>query len=148
MAKPVERFEELVAWQKARALTSSVYGATAAGAFGRDFALRDQMRRAAVSILSNIAEGFERGRLAEFHQFLSVAKGSCGELRAQVYVAHDAGHIERETFASLLGQAEEVGRIVGGLRAAVERKRNSESRTLHDELAVADEYQIDLPTDE
>jgi four helix bundle protein len=90
MSGVIERFEDLVAWQKARSLTAKVYQLTAMGSFGRDFALRDQIRRACVSVMSNIAEGFERGRPAEFHQFLSVAKGSCAELRAQLYVSFDA----------------------------------------------------------
>lgn len=75
----IERFEDFVAWQKARALATEVYRITDVGAFAHDFGLKGQMRRAAVSVMSNIAEGFERGRPAEFHQFLSVAKGSCAE---------------------------------------------------------------------
>ncbi len=79
-------------------LTRKVYAVTEQGKFGRDFGLRDQVRRAAVSIMSNIAEGFERGRPAEFHQFLSIAKGSCAELRTQLYVALDVGHIAQPYF--------------------------------------------------
>src|SRR5438309_740436 len=101
-----------------------IYQVTESGALSRDFGLKDQLRRAAVSIMSNVAEGFERGRPSEFHQFLSIAKGSCGELRSHLYVAVDAGCIEREVFASLQMQVEEVGRILGGLRASVERKRD------------------------
>jgi four helix bundle protein len=128
MATRVERFEDLVAWQKARALTAAIYSATSGPGLARDFGLRDQIQRAAVSIMSKIAEGFERGKLTEFHQSLSVAKGSCGELRAQLYAALDAGHLEQEAFARLLAQAEEVGRIIGGLRVAVERKRERRRR--------------------
>jgi len=75
--------------------------------------------------MSNIAEGFERGRPAEFQQFLSIAKASCAELRAQLYVALDANHINDDLFNELMPKAVEVGRIVGGLRSAVERKRNA-----------------------
>jgi four helix bundle protein len=75
--------------------------------------------------MSNVAEGFERGRPAEFHQFLSVAKASCAELCSQLYVALDAGYINSEVFAHLMKNAAEVGRIIGGLRAAVERRRGS-----------------------
>ena len=124
MRGKVERFEELIAWQKARVLTRDVYRATGAGEFARDFGLKDQIRRAAVSIMSNIAEGFERGRPSEFHQFLSVAKGSCAELRAQLYVALDAGYIGDGRFDELMTKAVEVGRIIGGLRSAVGRKRD------------------------
>lgn len=88
MAK-FERFEEMDAWKKARGLVNAVYTITSAGEFARDFGLRDQMRRACVSVLSNIAEGFERGGNKEFCQFLATAKGSCGEVRAQLYIALD-----------------------------------------------------------
>ena len=120
----VERFEELIAWQKARVLTAAVYEVTRQGGFARDFGLSGQIQRAAISIMSNIAEGFERNNPAEFHQFLSTAKASCAELRAQLYVALDAGYLAQDKFTHLLQQAEEVGNIVGGLRAAVERQRS------------------------
>ena len=81
----VEQFEDLVAWQKARILTREIYRITHRGAFARDYGLSGQMHRAAVSIMSNIAEGFERGSRSEFHQIVSTAKSSCGELRSQLY---------------------------------------------------------------
>lgn len=118
-----DKFEDLIAWQKARALTRAIYQATAAGSFAKDFGLRDQVRRAAVSVMSNLAEGFERGGRAEFHQFLSVAKSSCAELRSQLYVALDATHLSPSTFRQLILQAEEVARIIGGLRKAVRAQR-------------------------
>src|SRR5262245_9120658 len=123
MSGAIARFEDFVAWQKARALASKVYRVTDVGRFARDYALRDQIRRAAVSIACNIAEGFERGRPGEVQQFLSIAKGSCAELRTQLYVALDVGYLDRETFDAILGRAEEVGRVVGGLRASAERRR-------------------------
>ena len=92
MAK-VKKFEDIQSWKKARSLTKEIYAATLTGAFARDFGLRDQMRRSAISILSNIAEGFERGGDKEFLQFLAIAKGSAGELRAQLYVAFDQSFI-------------------------------------------------------
>ena len=121
----IERFEDFVAWRKARGLTSAIYRVTACGAFARDFGLKDQIRRAAVSVMSNIAEGFERGKPTEFHQFLSVAKASCAEVRSQLYVALDAGHIEQGVFQRLLADTVEVSRIIGGLRVSVERRRGS-----------------------
>ena len=124
MSDKLSRFEDVIAWQKARVLTARIYQVTGQGRFERDFGLKDQIRRAAVSIMSNIAEGFERGRPSEFHQFLSIAKGSCAELRSQLYIASDAGYLDREVFNELMTLAVEVGRIVGGLRAAVERKRD------------------------
>jgi len=81
----------------------------------RDFSLRDQLRRAAVSIVSNIAEGFERGGTDEFRQFLSQAKGSAGEIRAQLYVALDAGLVSEEDFNVAYGLADETGRMIAGL---------------------------------
>ena len=123
MGDKIERFEDIVAWQKARALTARIYQLTEQGKFAKDYGLKGQMQRAAVSIRSNIAEGFERGRPAEFHQFLSTAKASCAELRSQLYVAFDAGYISEELFGEMMSKAVEVGRITGGLRAAVERNR-------------------------
>jgi four helix bundle protein len=122
----IERFEDLIAWQKARQLTCAIYETTRQGSFSRDFGLTGQIQRAAVSIMSNIAEGFERGGRGEFHQFLSTAKASCAEVRSQLYVAHDVGHIDLATFNNLIQQAEEVARIVGGLRVSVQRKKANE----------------------
>ena len=123
MAGAIRRFEDLIAWQKARGLTREIYAATRRGAFSRDFGLAGQIQRAVVSIMSNLAEGFERNRLGEFHQFLSVAKASCAEVRSLLYVALDADYVDEATFERLLSEAEEVGRIVGGLRASVQRQR-------------------------
>jgi four helix bundle protein len=120
----VERFEDLVAWHKARVLTREVYRVTRQGAFAKDFGLSGQLQRAAVSVMSNIAEGFERGRSGEFHQFLSTAKASCAEVRSQLYVALDAGYLDEPEFNRLMACALEVARVVGGLRAATERQRN------------------------
>jgi four helix bundle protein len=121
--KKVERFEDLIAWQKARKLTREIYQVTRQGAFARDVDLTGQIRRASVSIRSNVAEGFERGSRGEFHQFLSTAKGSCAEVRSPLYVAFDIGSLDQSKFDEFLTRAEEVGRIVGGLRASVERQR-------------------------
>ncbi len=81
----IEKFEDIDAWQKARALSKAIYSVTGNGAFSHDFGLRDQIRRAAVSIMSNIAEGFDRGSNREFTQFLYIAKGSTAEVQAQLY---------------------------------------------------------------
>ena len=94
----ISKFEELIAWQKSRELVTAIYKVTNGKEFSRDFGLRDQIQRAAVSIMSNIAEGFERAGRAEFHQFLVIAKGSCAEVRSQVYVALDAGYISKAEF--------------------------------------------------
>ena len=94
----VTRFEELIAWQKARELTRSIYEATHHGAFGRDYDLSRQVQRAAVLIMSNIAGGFERAGRGEFHHFLSTAKASCAEVRSQLYVALDVGYLDKASF--------------------------------------------------
>ena len=121
----ISKFEDLIAWQKARELTAKIYAITSSGNFSKDFGLRDQIRRASVSIMSNIAEGFERGAATEFHQYLVIAKASCAEVRAQLYVALDAGYLPDTQFTLLLQQAEEVARIIGGLRSAVDKKRKA-----------------------
>ena len=126
MKNKIERFEELVAWQKARILTQAIYQITRQGAFAKDFGLSGQVQRSAVSIMANIAEGFERGKRGEFHQFLSIAKSSCAELRSHLYVALDAGYLSQTEFDQLLTQAQEVARIIGGLRVAVEKQRDEQ----------------------
>ncbi|HEY0051191.1 MAG TPA: four helix bundle protein [Pyrinomonadaceae bacterium] len=122
--KKVEKFEDLVAWQKARELTKEIYEVTSIGEFSKDYGLRDQIRRASVSIMSDLAEGFERGKLTKFHQFISISKASCAKLRSQLYVAWDVGYLSKEDFKNLMLQAREVGKIIGGLRKSVEKKRD------------------------
>lgn len=123
MSEKIEKFEDLIAWQKARMLTREIYKITSYDNFAKDFGLRNQIQRAAVSIMSNIAEGFERYNPREFHQFLSIAKASCAEVRSQLYVALDVNYLDNEQFSSLLDLAKETGRIIGGLRVSVEKRR-------------------------
>jgi four helix bundle protein len=110
-----QRFEEIGAWQRGRELARLIYQMTSHEPLSRDFGLRDQLRRAAVSVVSNIAEGFERGGTGEFRQFLSQAKGSAGEIRAQLYVALDAGLITQEAFDTTYALADETSRMIAGL---------------------------------
>ena len=98
----VTNFEDLKIWKDARALTREIYQLTRDSKFSKDFALRDQIRRAAISVMSNIAEGFERGGNQEFVQFLYVAKASCGEVRSQLYVALDQGYATSNDSEKLL----------------------------------------------
>jgi four helix bundle protein len=123
----IDKFEDLIAWQKARELTREVYQISRRGAFAKDFGLSGQIQKAAVSIMSNVAEGFERGGRSEFHQFLSIAKASCAEVRSLLYVALDVKYIAKEEFRKILNKAEEVGRVVGGLRASVEKQKKAQS---------------------
>src|SRR6266851_4642122 len=110
----IERFEDIIAWQKARVLAKEVYACTRTGAFARDFGLKDQIQRASVSSMSNISEGFERGGDREFVQFLSNSKGSCGEVKSHLYVALDQNYIPPMSFHQLYGQADEVSRLISG----------------------------------
>jgi len=124
----VQRFEDLIAWQKARALNREIYGLSRVGAFARDFGLSGQIQRASVSIMANIAEGFERGGRGEFHQFLSTAKASCAEVRSHLYIALDMDYIDNQRFEAVHSLAEEVSRIVGGLRASVAKQRDEQRK--------------------
>jgi four helix bundle protein len=103
-------------------LTSLIYEVTDEERFARDIGLREQIRRASVSILSNLAEGFERGRPAEFPPFLSFAKASCAELRSQLYIALDAGYLEEQTCKSLMSKAKELEQVIADLRACVQKR--------------------------
>jgi four helix bundle protein len=119
----VSRFEDLIVWRKARSLAYEIHQASAAGRAARDYALVDQIRRAAISVASNIAEGFERNRSASFVQFLEYARGSCAELRAQLYLAADVGWLSPDEHQRILSLAEEVGRLLGALYTAQKARR-------------------------
>ena len=124
MAK-ITRFEDLISWQKARELNRLIYQVSKSGSLAKDFGMRDQMRRASVSVMSNIAEGFERGGDKEFTQFLSNAKGSCGEVRCQLYAALDEKYLSELEFKQIYEQSMEVSRLISGLMAYL---KNSELR--------------------
>ena len=109
-----QRFTELEVWEYSKTLASDIYRKTSEGPFNRDWSLRDQMRKAAVSIPSNIAEGFERGGTGEFINFLSIAKGSNGELITQLYIAYDIGYLSKEDDESLVQRAQKIGKMLGG----------------------------------
>ena len=105
----VQRFEDLLCWKKSRELVREVYKALNTC---KDYGFKDQIQRASVSVMSNIAEGFESGSKQEFLNYLYIAKGSAGEVRAQLYAAHDIGYVNIETFKYLKGLAEECSRLV------------------------------------
>jgi four helix bundle protein len=113
MAK-IEKFEDIEAWKRSRLLTKKIYDCTKQRGFEKDFGLKDQIRRASVSTMSNIAEGFERGGNQEFLQFLATAKGSSGEVRSQLYVALDQGYITKQQFDEMYQDAEAISKMVGG----------------------------------
>ncbi len=110
----IERFEDIKAWQAARDLVSAIYRVTAQGQFAKDFGLRDQVRQASVSVMSNIAEGFERSSDREFRRFLYIAKGSAGEVRSQLFVALDLGYVTSDEFDDLRARSEEVAKALSG----------------------------------
>lgn len=110
-----KRFEDIHAWQKARELTSAVYQMTRDAEFARDYGLKDQIRRAAVSVMNNIAEGFGRHGDVEFARFLEIAKGSTYEVQSCAYVAVDAGYIDESGRTEIYQLADTVASLIGGL---------------------------------
>jgi four helix bundle protein len=110
-----KRFEEIESWKRARKLTNKIYQLSSRGDFARDFTLKDQVRRACVSIMSNIAEGYDRSGTKEFVQFLATAKGSAAEVRCQLYIALDLGYIDEADFVELGREALETQLLIGGL---------------------------------
>jgi four helix bundle protein len=111
----LHRFEDIDAWKKARLLVQRIYKVSGCGRFEKDFGLRDQIQQAAVSIMSNIAEGFERRSRREFARFLDIAKASAGEVRSPLYVAYDLDYLDESTFDKLKAHCEEVSRLISGL---------------------------------
>ena len=104
----ITRYEDIVAWQEGRALVKAVYATTAKSPFVSDYGLKDQIRRAAVSVCSNIAEGFDRRGNREFVRFLWIAKGSSAEVSSQLYNALDLGYISKEEFESLFASSKKI----------------------------------------
>lgn len=113
MAK-IERFEDIKAWGMAKDMVLAVYRLSGEGPFSQDFALREQILRAAVSVMSSFAEGFERGSKAEFARFLRIAKGSCGEVRSQLYVARELHYVKSEEFDAMKAKADNLSGALSG----------------------------------
>ena len=114
-------FEEIEAWKESSRLVCEVYRVTREGEFSRDFALRDQIRKSAISVPSNISEGFERDSTKAFINFLYIAKGSCGELRTQIYLARKLGYIDAARMKKLVAKAKDVSRMIAGLIGYLEK---------------------------
>ncbi len=119
----VKNFEELEIWKLARDLTNQVYALSSRGIFSKDFVLRDQIRRSAVSVMSNIAEGFERGGNAELNQFLCIAKGSCGEVRCQLYIALDQRYVEQPDGESLINSYRKLSVMINNFIAYLKKSK-------------------------
>ncbi len=109
------RFEDIEAWKAARELNKSIYSISGSGSFAKDFALKEQIRRAAISISSNIAEGFGRNSSKEFKNFLGYASGSANEVQSQLYLALDQGYLTKTDFKSIVEDAERTKKLIGGL---------------------------------
>lgn len=117
-------FEELEVWQITRKLCKEIYEITNQSGMSKDFALRDQIRRSAVSVLSNISEGFERKGDKQFTYFLGVAKGSAGELRSQLYIALDLNYINQTEFEKLIASATSISKMIYGLMNYINERQN------------------------
>ncbi len=113
--KGFTKLEELIAWQKAKSLTIEIYKITNEQLFSKDFGLKDQIRRAVVSVPSNIAEGYGRGGTNEFKNFLSIAKGSLYEVKTQLIIAYELGLVEKTIAGKLILDIEEVTGLIAGL---------------------------------
>jgi four helix bundle protein len=120
----IEKFEDIIAWQKALELSDLIYTVTNKDKFSKDFGLKDQIRRAAVSVVSNIAEGFERESNNQFIYFLVIAKGSAGELRTQIYIARNQDYITKEEFELLNTKVLEVSKTIGGFVSYLKMQKN------------------------
>ncbi len=122
-----ERFEDLRAWQTARSLANEVYALTRRKGFEKDFALKDQIRRAAISVMSNISEGFESRTRPQFINYLGIAKASAGEVRSQLYVDQDQGYLNADEFEDISDQADKASRqlyrLIQHLEQSNEAKR-------------------------
>jgi four helix bundle protein len=112
----ITRFEDILAWQAARKLVQEIYAITREGAFGKDFGLRDQIQRASVSVMANIAEGFDCESHIEFARFLGIARRSAVEVQSLLYVAQDNGYIQEDVFRTEYSQAEKAKALIGGLK--------------------------------
>ena len=124
----VSTFEDLESWKFARKLVREVYEVTSSHPFARDFGLRDQLRRAAVSVMANIAEGFESRTDGLFIEYLGRAKGSAGEVRAHLYVALDAGFISRDQFCRMSDHTQQASRCISGLMSYLKAHRRPINR--------------------
>lgn len=121
----IKKFEDLIAWQKARELAKHIYHLSGKNSFSRDFRFREQIRKASVSIMSNLVGGFGRGSKPDFHKFIVIAKGSCAEVRSPLYIALDVGYISKEEFEITHSLVTEVSLIIGGLRSSIKKNINN-----------------------
>lgn len=124
----MNRFEDSIAWQKARGMAAEIYAVTSKPPFSRDFGLASQIQRAAISVMANIAEGFDLYGDNQFQHELTIAKGSCAEVRSHLYIAHDIGYVDQSQFDRLVALNIEVARLVSALRSSVHQRRRAQDR--------------------
>lgn len=137
------KFEELKVWKKSRELTYKIYQVTKDSRFSKDFDLRSQIRRASISVMSNIAEGFDRGGNREFIQFLSYAKGSISEIESQLYIALDQEYVTKDIFKEFYDLAEEIGKMITNLIKYLNKssfKGSKFKQSNNSELETRNEY--------
>ena len=115
----IVRFEDLIAWQRARLLTRRIYECTGRQPFAKDYGLSGQIQRAAVSVMANIAEGFEKHRNTEFGRYLDIAKGSLAEVRSHLYIAGDVGYLKDDELFELMTLVDDTGKVLSGLRRSL-----------------------------
>jgi len=123
----ITRFEEIRAWQEARVLTKQVYALTKSGAISKDYGLRDQIQRAVVSAMTNIAEGFDCDSKTEFARFLGIARRSVVEVQSLLYTALDIGYITKDVFDQIFAQAEKTKALIGGFKHSLQNRPKSKS---------------------
>jgi len=115
----IKKFEDILAWQEARKMVQDVYRRSREGTFARDFGLRDQIQRASVSVMANIAEGFDCESHMEFARFLGYARRSAVEVQSLLYIAQDVGYIDQDTFKRMYSQADKTKALIGGLKKSL-----------------------------
>ncbi|MDP6908939.1 MAG: four helix bundle protein [Flavobacteriales bacterium] len=140
----IERFKELKVWQKARALCRVTDQLTRIPEFSKDYSLKDQIKRSSGSVMDNIAEGFDRQSSKEFRQFLFIAKGSCSEVKSQLYRAFDFDYINEKQLVKTQDNAEECGRMLGGLIKYLNRKIEPAKKVEEPKTLYGSDQSVDL----
>lgn len=119
---PITRFEDIRAWQEARSLVKQIYSITEVGLFAKDFGLRDQLRRAAISICANIAEGFDCDSSIEFARFLGIARRSAVEVQSLLYAALDVGYVKQNDFQAYYEQSSKVKALISAFKSSLKKR--------------------------
>jgi four helix bundle protein len=142
------RFEDLAFWQQARELTRAIYALTQKDGFAKDYGLKDQVQRAAVSVMSNIAEGFSRGTNVEFLHFLFIAKGSLSEVQSQLYVALDLAYVTQDEFRHVYSKADQVAKTMNAFIQSVKRTGRSGLKARKEKKYVSFREEVEKLLDE